>query len=173
MSLPNLDLWELPALLYRTKKFEMSRYVINHGEVNGVLRIANIPTDILKADQNKPPASGLINIDQELILSTVPVVTFLNRGKKRRPRLPNNPNQIKTSRKVGLVDYIVQEQSNEPWNEYVVQDDPPKILRIKTVLTDVYYYPDFDTPIGDPIIGAMHNPNIGVTSNTVPESGLT
>lgn len=171
MSAPNIDLWKLPALLYRTKKFEMSRYVINHGSVNGVLRVANIPTDIVKTD-NKIPAGVRINEDPGLILSSVPVVTFLNRGNKRSPRLPN-PAQLQSSEKVGLVNYILQEQSHEPWNEYVVQDDPPKILRVKTILTDIYYYPNFDTPIGDPLIEVRHNPNIAVMSSTTPESGLT
>lgn len=173
MSSHNIDLWKLPALLYRTKKFEMSRYIIDNGPVNGVLRVANIPTDILKVDMSKIPAGSAINVENELILSTVPVVAFLNRGKKREPKAPLNPAQIQSSKKIGLVDYIVQEQSHEPWNEYVVQDDPPKTLRIRTVLTDVYYYPDFDTPIGDPLIEARHNPNIAVTSTTAPESGLT
>ena len=54
----------------------------------------------------------------------------------------------------------------------MVQDGPPKTLRVKTVLTDVSYYPDFDTPAGDPLIEARHSPNILVTSCVAPESGL-
>ena len=173
MSAPSINLWELPALLYRTKKFEMNRYVINHGKVNGVLRVANVPTDILKIDKSKIPAGVQINASNELIFGSTPVVMFMNRSEKRNPRIPSSQAQLQSSEKIGLVDYIVQEQSYEPWNEYVVQDDPPKTLRVKTVLTDVFYYPDFDTPIGDPLIETLHNPNISVTSGVAPESGLT
>lgn len=53
MPPPGINLWELPALLYRTKKFEMDRYVISRGKADGVLRAAGIPTDILKIDKSK------------------------------------------------------------------------------------------------------------------------
>ncbi len=173
MSSANINLWELPALLYRTKKFEMNRYVISHGKVDGVLRVANIPTDILKIDKSKVPEGVLINADNDLILGSTPVVTFANRAEKRRPRPPPGPSQLQSSEKMDLMDYIIDEQSHEPWNEYVVQDDPPKTLRVKTVLTGVFYYPDFDTPVGDPLIEALHSPNISVAANIAPESGLT
>lgn len=169
----NVNLWELPALLYRTKIFEMNRYVISHGKVDGILRVANIPTDILKVDKSKLPVGVSANVNNELIFGSTPVVTFANRAKKRPPRLPPDSARVQSSEKVGLVDYIVHEQSHKPWNEYVVQDTPPKILRVRTVLTDVFYYPDFDTPVGDPLIEVRHNPNIAVTDNVAPESGLT
>ena len=78
----NVNLWELPALLYRTKIFEMNRYVISHGKVDGILRVANIPTDILKVDKSKLPVGVSANVNNELIFGSTPVVTFANRAKK-------------------------------------------------------------------------------------------
>ena len=118
------------------------------------------------------PAGVPVNASNELIIGSTPVVTFVNRSEKRRPGPPPSPAQLQSSQKIGLVDCIVQEQSREPWNEHAAQDGPPKALRVKTVLTDVSYYPDFDTPSGGPLIEARHSPSIPVTSGVAPESGL-
>ena len=49
------------SLLRRDKKLEMSRHVVSHGKVDGVLRVADTPADIFKVDKNKMPAGVPVN----------------------------------------------------------------------------------------------------------------
>lgn len=80
---------------------------------------------------------------------------------------------MSSHKKISVLQYAVTEQTDEPWCEYVVKDRPGELLRIRTILTDVYYYPGLITSIGDPYLTAKHTVSIAVTDNAAPESGMT
>ena len=167
-----LSLWEHEALLYRTKTFEYNRYHMDHPDVKGILRLATIPVDVIRVDKSKvQPGFVIDDGGSEYIVSTNTTVMFVNRGEKKTPT--NNAEDASTSKKVSILQYVVKEQTDEPWCEYVVQDRPGELLRIRTILTDVYYYPGVITSIGDPFIRARHATSIAVTDNVAAESGMT
>lgn len=157
--------------MYRTKTFEYNRYHIDHPDVEGVLRLATIPVDVLRMDKSKVPQGFVIEDNNKYIVSTNTTVMFVNRGKKKTPTTIDG--ELSSHRKVSILPYSVKEHADEPWCEYVVQDRPKELLRIRTILTDVYYYPDIITSIGDPCISANHSVSIAVTDNVAPESGMT
>lgn len=166
------DLWEYPSLLYRTKSFEFNRYHIEHPVVQGVLCIASIPTHILSSVTDKLPPSVEITDDNRYIVFTTGVVTFVNKTKKKPPT-PHDRRQGQPVKKTGLFDYIVEEQTHEPWNEYVIQDGRNRSLRVRTILTDVIYYDDIVDPMGDPVLETKRIYTTVVTTKASPESGMT
>ncbi len=170
--IPSPELWEFPSLLYRTKSFEFNRYYIDHPVVQGVLNIASIPVNILSAVTDKLPPDVVITDDNRYIVGTTDIVAFVNKNPKKRPTPPDRQ-QIHSAKKTGLVDYIVKEQTDEPWNEYIVQDSHDNLLRIRTILTDVIYYDDIVNHLGDPLIETKQSVTIAVTSKASPESGMT
>lgn len=169
-SIPPLDLWEYPSLLYRTKSFEFNRYYIEHSHVRGVLNIANIPVNILSVDAGKLPSGFVITDDNRYVVGTTDIVAFVNKGTKK---MPTTTSHAQPRKKVGLLDYIVKERTDEPWNEYVVQDSHNKLLRIRTILTDVSYYDDEINHLGDPVLETKQAVTIAVTNKPSPESGMT
>lgn len=166
-----IDLWEHKALLYRTKTFEYNRYYIDHPDVKGILRLATIPVDVIRIDKSKVPQGLVTEESNEYIVSTSTTIMFVNRGKKKAPT--ETSDDLSSHKKVSVLQYSVKEQTDEPWCEYVVQDRPGELLRIRTILTDVYYYPDIVTRIGDPCMTAKHSISIAVTDSAAPESGTT
>ena len=170
-SIPPLDLWEYPSLLYRTKVFEFNRYYIEHSHVRGVLNIANIPVNILSVDTDKLPPGVVIPDDNRYVVGTTDIVAFVNKEAKKKPTPPTSYTQPR--KKSGLLDYIVKERTDEPWNEYVVQDSHNKLLRIRTILTDVSYYEDEVNHLGDPVLETKQSVTIAVTNKPSPESGMT
>lgn len=142
-------MWEFPSLLYRTKSFELDRYYIAHPVVNGILNIASIPVNILSAVTDKLPHDVVITDDNRYIVVTTDIVTFVNKSAKKQPTSPDR-RETGSARKTGLFDYIVKEQTDEPWNEYVVQDSHSKLLRIRTILTDVSSCDDVVNHLGIP-----------------------
>lgn len=165
------NLWEFPSLLYRTKAFEFNRYYIEHSSVHGVLGIANIPISILSVDADKLPPGVVITDDNRYVVGTTDIVTFVNKGLKKDPTSASHRAQPR--KKVGLLDYIIKERTDEPWNEYVVQDSHNKLLRIRTILTDVSYYDGEFNHLGDPVLETKQAVTIAVTDKAAPESGMT
>ena len=157
--------------MYRTKTFEYNRYHIDHPDVKGVLRLATIPVDVIRMDKSKIPEGFVVEDGNEYIVSTSTTIMFVNWGKKKMPT--EITGKLSSHKKVSILQYSIKEQADEPWCEYVVQDRPSELLRIRTILTDVYYYPDIITSIGDPCMTTKHSINIAVTDNIAPESGMT
>ena len=65
--------------------------------------------------------------------------------------------------KIELRDHIEPKSDCEPWNEYIVHDSPPQLLRVRTLLISVYGYPGHITRIGDPYIEVQHETVINVS----------
>ena len=166
--------WKLPPLLYRTRKFEFNRYYIEQEFVKGFLKVANIPVDILKIKKDLISPNTFLPNNSNYLIGYNAIVGFVNKGTKKVPTtMPKKQKISDNSKKVDLMNYIIHEQTFEPWNEYVVQDNPPKLLRVRTVMTAAYWDPDYTTSIGDPYINVQHNTNISVSDNESSESGMT
>lgn len=159
-------------MLYRTKSFELNRYYIEHPVVHGFLNIASIPISILSAVPDKLPPDVVVADDDRYIVGTADIASFVNKNAKRQPT-PVERQQAQSARKTGLLDYIIKEQTDEPWNEYVVQDSHNKLLRLRTILTDVSYYDDIVNHMGDPLLETKQTVAVAVTSKASPESGMT
>ena len=173
MSSAGVNFWDMPDLLYRVKSFEANRYVVEHPSVNGIIKIATMPTDVLHVDPTKLPANIPFDPMNPYIVGSRSVVTFVNRKKKQRPTDVPDPANMHKYKKAALLGHIVAEQTLEPWNEYVVEGEPPKILRIRTIMTNAYWYPDFVTPTGNPLVRLQYNTSISVTDAAAPETGMT
>ena len=100
------------------------------------------------------------------------MVTFVNKTKKKPPS-SHDRRQGQPVKKTGLFDYIVEEQTHEPWNEYVIQDGRNRSLRVRTILTDVSYYDDIVDPMGDPVLETKRIYTTVVTTKASSESGMT
>jgi len=161
------------SLLFRVKKFEYNTYYIKHSQVEGVLRVANIPTDIMLIPDDKFPPGVDIPDEQKYIMGYHTIVAFTNHKDKQEPSEIPKPIELKKRRKMELTNYMVQEQTFEPWNEYVIQGSNPKLLKTRTILAKVEWYPDITNKLGDPYIWANHATTVAVSSTDVPESGLT
>ena len=168
-----IPLKDTESLLFRVKKFEYNSYRIDHTIVKGILRVANIPTDILRIPDDQFPASADIQEEQKHVVLYQSIVSFTNRGDKQEPSNPQpQKNDFDNSKRKELTNYLQDEQTFEPWNEYVIQGENPKLLRARTVLSKAVWYPDFINKIGDPYIWAYHNTTLSVSDDPTPEIGM-
>lgn len=159
--------------LFRIRKFQYSTYEIDHPQVKGTLRIANIPTNILEVPETMlPPQARGTGIPTYMIGGQA-LVAFTNSGQKQEPsRQPLTPEMMKTARKVELTNYVT-DQSSEPWNEILVSGNPLMLIRMRTILARVDWFPDHINPLGDPSLWAYHNTTQSVSVADTGESGLT
>jgi len=100
------------------------------------------------------------------------IVSFSSRGKKTDPskKLPDK-SELKKARKMELTSYIL-EQAFEPWNEYIIQGDPPIIVKTRTILAKVEWYADYYNGLGDPYLWANHNTTISASKTEAGDAGL-
>ena len=149
--------------LPRIKKFQYNTYEIDHVTVNGTLRAAQVPTHIIEI----PPDQGNSDVPR-YALTHQTIVAFTSRGHKKEPTLslPDRL-QLQQSKKTDLTSYI-QDQPYEPWNEYVIQGDPPVLVKTRTILAKVEWYVNCTNGLGDPYLWA-HLGN--TTSASVVEAG--
>ena len=158
--------------LFRVKTFDYNSYYIKHTQVEGVLKIATIPTDIMLIPDDKFPPTADIQEEQKYVLGYHSIVAFTNLKKKEQPSEIPKKDELKKRRKFELTNYMIQEQTFEPWNEYVIQGSSPKLLKTRTILAKIEWYPDITNKLGDPYIWANHNTTFTISSTDVPESGL-
>ncbi len=166
---------DMTSLLFKVKKFEFNNYKIEHPKVKGFLRVGNIPNNILKISDEKfvnMPAGMNILENMKYIISYQGIVGFVNRGEKKKPTEPWLPQYVNSKTKQDLFGYIINEQTYEPWNEFVIQGKSPVLIRTKTTLTNAYLYVDCYNNSGDPIIRALHNTSISISSDSNAEVGM-
>lgn len=165
----------MDSLLFRVKKFEFNKYKIDHPSVKGFLRVANMPNIILKIKdeklQNLPPNVNM-SINAKFLVSYQGIVGFVNFGEKKQSEKPWRTEYINSDIKQDLFGYIDTQQTDEPWNEFVIQGEKPILIRTKTVLTNAFLYPGFYNSMGDPIIHALHNTSISISEESNAEAGL-
>lgn len=164
---------KITSLQFRIKKLNYNRYQIDHGEIKGVLYLANVVTNIGEISADMIPEDRRISNEPQVGVSYQPIVSFINQGKRNTPtEIPTNKDMI-NKEKIDLTDFIVREEDYEPWNEYVIQGDPPRILKTKSVLNKVQAIAGIYNNLGDPYILANHNTSYSVTVKSSAESGMS
>jgi len=93
--------------------------------------------------------------------------------KKKEPsiKLPQR-SELKKARRIEITGYLL-DQNFEPWNEYVLQGDPPILIKTRTILAKLEWYPDYTNTLGDPFIWANHNTTMSASRVKTAEAGLT
>ena len=76
---------ETESCVFRIKKFDYNSYRIDHPQIQGVLRLASIPTDIMKVPDEKFPPDADVPDEAKYILGYQTIVGFTNTGEKKTP----------------------------------------------------------------------------------------
>jgi hypothetical protein len=157
--------------LFRIKKLQYNIYEIESTSVVGQLRLVVVPINVLEIPEDMIPPQ-LRTGSPTYGLNTQAIVGFTNLGRKLSPQMVNlSPTQIQTARKIDLTNAI-QDNPFEPWNELVVQGDPPVRIKFRTILTKVEWLMDYSNPLGDPFLWAQHNTTHSVSVSSVGDAGL-
>jgi len=162
---------DLSDKLFRIKKLQYNTYELDHPQVKGTLRLMNIPTNIMQVPEEKIPQQQRISDDPTFMVGGQMIISFTNKGDKKEPTATLERKDMKKAKKMELTSYI-QEQSFEPWNEFVIQGDPPIILKRKTILSKLVWYVDYTNQLGDPYLWAAHNTTDSVSKSAAGDSGL-
>ena len=162
------------AVLFKVKKFQYNTYKIEHSHVNGTLCIASIPTGVRKIPQNILRQTNVpVPEESKYMVSYQSIVSFVSSGGKIKDAKPWKIEYAKSERRDELFDYIVKEQISEPWNEYVISESSPALLRTKTTLANAYTYVGFADGAGDPVINVQHSTTLSVSTGANVEHGMT
>ncbi len=163
---------KVTSLQFRIKKLNYNKYFIKHSQVEGVLYLTNIVTNVGEVPADLIPATQRMSNEPQVGISYQPIVGFINQRKRLPPtELPKNT-EIPNKEKVDLTDFIIHEEDYEPWNEYVIQGDPPRILKTKTILNKATWIVGVYNNLGDPYIITNHNTTYSVSVKNAPESGM-
>lgn len=159
--------------LFRVKKFQFNTYEVDHTTVKGTLRLANIATNIMEVPDRFIPPEARNPDTPNYMVGYQPIVAFTSRGVKKEPTQHNpDRSELKKARKMELTSYIL-EQPFEPWNEYIIQGDPPIILKTRTILAKLEWHVDIVNALGDPSLWANHNTTVSVSKIEAGDAGLT
>lgn len=154
--------------MFRVKEFEYSIYEVQHPKVTGTLRLANIPSNIVER-------AGAGNRDHDRLEYGVTgqvIVGFSNKGEKGKSVSTPAPAELRGAEKEDLTPYIL-ENPFEPWNEYVVEGDPPVIVGTRTILANLDWYVGYTNELGDPLLWASQNTTVRASRSDVADAGLT
>lgn len=163
---------KVTSLEFRIKKLDYNKYYINHSEVKGVLYLANVVTNIGEVPIDMIPKKQRTSNEPPVGVSYQPIVAFINKGKKSAPTEMPTHEELIDKKKVDLTDFITHEEDVEPWNEYVIQGDPPRILKTRSILNKAQWVVDVYNNLGDPYILANHSTTYSVSVKNAPESGM-
>lgn len=159
--------------LFRIKKFQYNTYEIDHATVKGTIRAADIPTNIIEIpDRFIPPDQRNSDVPHYALVHQT-IVSFSSRGDKKNPTmsLPDRT-QLQKAKKIELTNYIL-DNPFEPWNEYVIQGDPPILVKTRTILAKAEWYVDYTNGLGDPYLWAHLNTTISASAVEAGDAGLT
>lgn len=165
---------KLKDKLFRIKKFQYNTYEIQHPVVVGTLRLANILTNVMEIPQEQIPPQARTKGVPTYAVGGQTVVSFTNRGKKKEPslKIPTNEELRKNAKVEELTSFIV-DQPFEPWNEYIVQGNPPISLKVRNIMNRLEWYTEYTNQLGDPFLWANQNSSHNVTIASAGEAGLT
>ena len=164
---------KVTSLQFRIKNLNYNKYFIDHSQVKGVLYLINVVTNIGEVPIDVIPAAQRISNEPQVGVSYQPIVSFINKGKRFPPTELPKSTEIANKEKTDLTDFIIHEEDYEPWNEYVIQGEPPRILKTKTILSKVLSIVGIYNNLGDPYILANHNTTYSVSVKSSAESGLS
>ena len=157
--------------LFRVQKFQYNRYEIDSPDVKGILRIADMPANIIEVpshlvapEQRNPDIPTYVLVSQS-------IVSFSNKNNKKDPS-PNIPdtNTLKNAERKEITNYILDPYF-EPWNEYIIQGDPPILIKARTIITRLDWYVEYTNMLGDPFLWANYNTSLNASKVSVGDAG--
>jgi len=164
---------KITSVQFRIKNLNYNRYNIDHPEIKGILYLTNVVTNIGEVPAELIPVNQRISNEPQVGVSYQPIVAFINTAEKRTPTEIPKGSDLINKEKLDLTDFIIHEEDYEPWNEYVIQGEPPRILKTKTILTKVNSIVGVYNNLGDPYILANHNTTYSVSVKRSAESGMS
>lgn len=158
--------------LFKIKKLQFNTYEIDHSEIKGTLRLINIPSNIMEIPEKLIPPQARNPGLPNLMTGNQTIVAFSNKGKKKESslKLPNRQEMISAKRE-DLTSFII-DNPFEPWNEFLIQGNPPILLKTRTILAKLEWFPEYVNKLGDPYLWANHNTTDSVSITKTGESGM-
>lgn len=160
---------------FRIKKLEFSTYEVDGSNIKGQLRLVGVPQNVMEVpDVLIPPQMEKTPGLPVVVIASQTLISFTNRGKKGKPATKQlTPDEIRRAKKFDLTAYVIQDSAHEPWNEFILEGDPPILLRLRTVLTKLEWIVDEYNYLGDPSLRANSAITHSVSIASAGETGLT
>jgi len=170
--MPGLSPELLKDKLFKIRKLQLNTYEIDHPTVKGQLRLTSIPLNILEIpDELIPPQAKTSSLPNYAITSQT-IIAFTNRGRKSTPSIRQlSLEEIKQAEKVEITSYII-DSPYEPWNEFVIQGEPPILLKERTILSKLEWLTQYANNLGDPFLWGTSSNTNSVSIATTGEAGL-
>jgi len=154
--LPSMDPTRLKHRVFRIKKLQYNTYEVQHQKVKGHLRLINIPVTIAEIPREHSTQNTTISDLPPLMVAAQPISSFVNRGDKNTPSNVSMAD-LNRANKIDITNHILQDESYEPWNEFILAGSPPTLVRTRTILTKLEWLPDHNDMFGDPSLLTSHN----------------
>lgn len=158
--------------LFKIRKLQFNTYEIDHPEIKGQLRLITIPVNLYEVPKSQLPPNANTGGLPVFMVGSQSIAGFSNKGKRYTPNPQTQENMGKAPR-IDLTNFVVQEQTFEPWNEFVIQGKPPLIVKLRTILTCVEWFQGLTNPVGDPALNALSDVTHSVSVAPTGEAGMT
>lgn len=167
----NLDPSKLKDRLFKIKKLHFNTYEIDHSEIKGQLRLVTLPLNLLEVPADQLPPNANTGGMPVFMVGSQTLAAFSNKG-KRHPINVQTADNVNKAKRIDLTNFVVQEQSYEPWNEFVIQGNPPLIIKLRTIMTRVEWLQGLTNPIGDPALNTNSDTTHSVSIAATGEAGM-
>lgn len=167
----DIPLTKIIGKRFKVKKLQYNTYELDHSEVKGQLRLVAIPVNIFEVPEELLPKGAKSELPSYMI-NFQTIVGFTNAGVKKPPKLMPQDIDITTAKKTDITMFMI-DNTNEPWNEFILQGNPPIMIRTKTVLTKLEWIDEYTDIFGDPALWASHDTTRSVIHAPVAEGGMT
>ncbi|MGC1929413.1 MAG: hypothetical protein WA667_10600 [Candidatus Nitrosopolaris sp.] len=170
---PNFEVppTRLIAKRYKIRKFHYNTYEIDHPEIKGQLRLISIPVNIFEVPDDLLPKDAKSEFPI-YVISYQSIVGFVNTGERKHPPMPPPPNfDLRNAKKTDITSFMIDQQ-DEPWNEFILQGDPPIMIRTRTILAKLEWIREYTDLMGDPSLWTNHNTAHSVGFAPVGEGGM-
>jgi hypothetical protein len=155
---------------FKVRKLQYNTYEIDYQRIKGQLRLLSIPVNIFEVPEELLP-KGMKSELPSYVINYQSLVGFTNAGEKIQPKPMPTDTDIRTLEKTDITNFIV-DHSDEPWNEFILQGNPPIMIRTKTVLAKLEWIHQYTDIFGDPSLWANHSTTHSVSKAPVGEGGM-
>lgn len=135
---------DLDSKHFNIRKLDWSVYELDSQDVKGVLKLLGVVVAVRESTRVET-SQGLATA---MSLEVNAISSFINEGERGEPdQSPFKPNEA-------ILDDITDHLHpiDEPFNEFVIAGDPPKLLRTRTVATMVRVARNRYNAFGEPIL---------------------
>jgi hypothetical protein len=133
MSSIDIPFTKLVDKRFKIKKLQYNTYEIDSTEVKGQLRVMAVPINMLEVPRDFVPREAKVEYPSYMI-SFQTLVAFVNTGKKTEPpRTKPNDVDFRALKKLDITNSVIEAAIFEPLNEFIVQGDPPIMVRTKRI----------------------------------------